>query len=117
MSSQAEVAVRYARWTVIGILGLFVVDFAAPSSAKPWGLGAIALGVIVLLICLGVWWLHGAVAHRALLPSTGIFAVGLLASMVYLRSLPDASIPLGGVGAMVVCLAGLAATGLNLRSQ
>lgn len=117
MSRQAEPAIRYTRWIVTSILILFVVDFAAPNSAKPWCLGAIAVGVVVLLISLGVWWAHGASAQRALLPLTGVFAVGLLASMLYLRSLPDAAIPLAGVGAMVVCLAGLAVTGLSLRSR
>lgn len=113
MATRAGAAVRQARWTVFVILGLFVVLIAVPSGAKPWVLATMALGVVVLLACLGALWLARDRTHRLSLSLAGLFAVGLLASILYLRSLPDAAIPIVGVPAMFICLVGLAATGLS----
>lgn len=115
MTGQA--AARCARWTVVSILALFVVDIAVPHGAKTWVLTAMALAVVVLLLVLGVWWFGNAANRSTAVALPGLFAVGVLASIVYLRSLPDAAIPLAGVGALVICLVGLAATGLRLRSR
>jgi len=110
-------ATRYARWVVISVLALFVIDIAVPHGAKPWVLVCMAVAIVILLLVLGACWLRGSVIRKAGLLAPGIFAVCLLASIVYLRSLPDAAIPLVGVGSLVICLVGLATTGLRLRNR
>ena len=58
-------ATRYARWVVISVLALFVIDIAVPHGAKPWVLVCMAVAIVILLLVLGACWLRGSVIRKA----------------------------------------------------
>lgn len=114
---ESRVTTASARWAVLGVVLLFVVDMILPSGAAPWVLAVMGLAIVVLLAILATCWMRGEPIAKGRAVAAGVFAVGLPTSLLYLGTLPDAAIPLAGVGAMVICFVGLVVVGIiGLRS-
>ncbi|MGH1562181.1 hypothetical protein [Mumia sp. DW29H23] len=100
------------------VLLAFVVLFATAQLVGPLALAPLVLAAVALAVTVVVWRRTDPPN-----PSYGVVAVvlaaGLVASIVYLMALPDdgADIPLGGVGAMVVCLGGVGFAGFLTRDR
>jgi hypothetical protein len=109
---------RPARIAVAVALAGFVGYLAVPDGARVAAVVVMGAAAVAVLVC-ALAWMRSRTGSVALALTAAASGVGLVGSVLYLRSLADepSAIPLGGVGVLLLSLVGLVVSFFCLRGR
>lgn len=121
MTATAPTSARPARRVHLAVwvvLASFVAYLFVGTLNRWAGYALMVAATVFLAVCVAAWWRTAPPSRGYGVVAVGC-AVGIIASCVYLGSLPDdgADIPLVGVGVLFLSLCGLPVAGLLTRDR
>lgn len=118
MDGNGGFSARRARLAVVIALLSFVAFVAVPSRAEVALLVVLLLAALAVLVC-SLGWMRSGSGPRTVAAVAAASAVGLVGSVLRLRSLADepSAIPLAGVSVLLLSLVGLIVSAVLLRDR